>query len=415
MKSCQNINQNPRNCGERAACATVSWVLLRLSTYWFIVLRIANRSPNLYMSGMGNKQVVLVVDDEPANFDVIEILLFKERYELHHKDNGADAIASLVEINPDIILLDVMMPDMDGIEVCQHLKSNRQWQHIPVIIVTALSDKEDLARCLDAGADDFISKPINSIELRARVRSMLRIKSQYDHIQATIMLREEMMQTIVHDLRNPLIGLVLGCDSLKSLDLPDRAQKRVNQIGKTIEQMRSLVDDILTIGRIEANKLILNRTKFDITELAKSAIADFETLATSNQIQLLGEFTTEPAYISGDMHLIRRVLDNLIDNAIKFSPQQSSIILRIKCLPKNPDRQDLIKIEVIDCGIGISAEQKQVIFEKYEVGNIVMGISQIGLGLSFCKMMIESHHGAISVTNNQPKGSIFTILLDREP
>lgn len=367
------------------------------------------------MSGMRNKQVVLVVDDEPSNFDVIEILLFKERYELHHKDNGADAIASLAEINPDIILLDVMMPDMDGIEVCQHLKSNRQWQHIPVIIVTALSDKEDLARCLDAGADDFISKPINSIELRARVRSMLRIKSQYDHIQSTIMLREEMMQTIVHDLRNPLIGLVLGCDSLKSLDLPDRAQKRVNEISKTIEQMRLLVDDILTIGRIEANKLILNRTKFDIAELAKSAIADFETLATSNQIQLLGEFTTEPAYISGDMHLIRRVLDNLIDNAIKFSPQQSSIILRIKCLPKNPDRQDLIKIEVIDCGIGISAEQKQVIFEKYEVGNIVMGISQIGLGLSFCKMMIESHHGAISVINNQPKGSIFTILLDREP
>jgi two-component system sensor histidine kinase/response regulator len=364
---------------------------------------------------MGNKQVVLVVDDEPANFDVIEILLFKEGYELHHKDNGKDAIASLAEINPDIILLDVMMPDMDGIEVCQHLKSNRQWQHIPVIIVTALSDKEDLARCLDAGADDFISKPISSIELRARVRSMLRIKSQYDRIQSTIMLREEMMQTIVHDLRNPLIGIVLGCDSLQSLDLPERAHKRVNQIGKTIEQMRLLVDDILTIGRIEANKLILNRTKFDIAELAKSAIADFKTLVTSKQIQLLGEFAPELAYISGDMHLIRRVLDNLIDNAIKFSPQQSSIIVRIKCLPKNPDHQNLIKIEVIDCGLGISAEQKQVIFEKYEVGNIVVGISQIGLGLSFCKMMIEAHHGVISVTNNQPKGSIFTILLDREP
>jgi len=364
------------------------------------------------MNRIRNKQVILVVDDESANFDVIEILLFKEGYELYHRDSGTEAIASMANINPDLVLLDVMMPDMDGIEVCQKLKNDRQWQHIPIIIVTALSDKEDLARCIDAGADDFISKPINSSELRARVRSMLRIKSQYDHIQATIMLREEMMQTIVHDLRNPLIGILLGCDSLKVLDLSDRAKKKIVQIGQTIEQMRLLVDDILTIGRIEANKLILNHTKFDIAELAKLVIADFETISTNKQIQIFGEFPTEPAYISGDIHLIRRVLDNLVDNALKFSPQQSSITLRVECLPQNPDRQDLIKIEVIDCGIGISPEQKQIIFEKYEVGNIVMGISQIGLGLSFCKMMIEAHQGTISVTNNQPQGSIFTILLD---
>jgi signal transduction histidine kinase len=243
---------------------------------------------------------------------------------------------------------------------------------------------------------------------------MLRIKSQYDRIQETMMLREEMMQTIVHDLRNPLIGILLGCDSLKILELPDRAKRRIVQIGKTIEHMRFLIDDILTIGRIEANKLILNRTTFDITEIAKSAIADFANLSNSKQIQILGEFDTEPAYTSGDKQLISRVLENLLDNAIKFSPQQSSITIRVECLPKHPDRQDLIKIEVIDCGVGISPEQKQVIFEKYEVGNIVLGVSQIGLGLSFCKMMIEAHKGFISVTNNQPKGAIFTILLERE-
>jgi len=368
---------------------------------------------------MGNKQVVLVVDDDPVNFDVIEILLFKEEYELHYKNNGVDAIATLAEINPDIILLDVMMPYMDGIEVCQHIKNAKKWQHVPIIIISALSDKEDLARCLDAGADDFISKPINSLELLARVRSMLRIKSQYDHIQETIMLREEMMQTIVHDLRNPLIGIMLGCESLKAVDMSDRAKKRIDQIGKTTEQMRLLIDDILTIGRIEAKKLTLNLTKIDITEIAKSVIDDFEQLTSSKKIQLVGRFATEPAYTSADMHLIRRVLNNLIDNAIKFSPQQSSIILSVECLPTNfdhqdSDHQDLVKIQVIDCGMGVSPAQKQVIFEKYEVGNIVLGVSQIGLGLSFCKMAIEAHHGAISVTDNQPKGAIFTILLNRE-
>lgn len=373
---------------------------------------------------MGNKQVVLVVDDDPVNFDVIEILLFKEEYELHYKDNGTDAIASLAEIKPDIILLDVMMPYMDGIEVCQQIKNAKKWQHIPIIIISALSDKEDLARCLEAGADDFISKPINSLELCARVRSMLRIKSQYDHIQETMVLREEMMQTIVHDLRNPLVGIMLGCESLKAVDMSDRAKKRIDQIGKTIKQMRLLIDDILTIGRIEAQKLILDLTKIDITEIAKSVINDFEPITLSKKIQLVGRFATEPAYTSADMQLIRRVLTNLIDNAIKFSPQQSSIILSVECLPKNPDHpdpdhldpdhQDLVKIQVIDCGTGVSAAQKQVIFEKYEVGNIVLGVSQIGLGLSFCKMAIEAHQGVICVTDNQPKGAIFTIFLNRE-
>ena len=369
---------------------------------------------------MGNKQVVLVVDDDPVNFDVIEILLSQEEYELHYKDNGADAIATLAEINPDIILLDVMMPYMDGIEVCHQIKNAKKWQHIPVIIISALSDKEDLARCLDAGADDFISKPINSLELRARLRSMLRIKSQHDHIQETILLREEMMQTIVHDLRNPLIGIMLGYESLKALDMvSDRAKKRIDQIGKTIEQMRLLIDDILTIGRIEAKKLTLDLTKIDITEIAKSIINDFEPLTSSKKIQLVGRFATEPAYTSADMQLIRRVLTNLIDNAIKFSPQQSSIILSVECSPANSDHpdsdhQDLVKIQVTDCGAGVSPAQKQVIFEKYEVGNIVLGVSQIGLGLSFCKMAIEAHQGAISVTDNQPKGAIFTIFLNRE-
>lgn len=378
---------------------------------------------------MGNKQVVLVVDDDPVNFDVIEILLFKEEYELHYKDNGADAIASLAEIKPDIILLDVMMPYMDGIEVCQQIKNAKKWQHIPIIIISALSEKEDLARCLEAGADDFISKPINSLELCARVRSMLRIKSQYDHIQETMVLREEMMQTIVHDLRNPLVGIMLGCESLKAVDMSDRAKKRIDQIGKTIKQMRLLIDDILTIGRIEAQKLILDLTKIDITEIAKLVINDFEPITLSKKIQLVGRFATEPAYTSADMQLIRRVLTNLIDNAIKFSPQQSSIILSVECLPKNPDHpdpdhldpdhldpdhQDSVKIQVIDCGTGVSAAQKQVIFEKYEVGNIVLGVSQIGLGLSFCKMAIEAHQGVISVTDNQPKGAIFTIFLNRE-
>lgn len=362
---------------------------------------------------MQKQPVILVVDDESANFDVIEILLFKEGYKLHYQNSGADAIAAFDDIQPDLILLDVMMPDMDGIEVCQKFKNNPRSHHVPIIIITALSEKEDLARCLDTGADDFISKPINSSELRARVRSMLRIKSQYDFIQETMNLREEMMQAIVHDLRNPLIGIKLGCDSLKYMEMIDRAKTRINQICTTVEQMRLLIDDILTIGRIESNKLALNSLKIDLVEIAQLSISSFEPLAASHDIQIIAILPSTPCHVCGDPHLIRRVFDNLIDNAIKFSPESSSITIRVEEFPHNPDRQDLVKIEVVDFGEGVSPEQKQIIFERYEVGKIVLGVSQIGIGLSFCKMAIEAHGGSISVSNNHPTGSIFTVILEK--
>lgn len=137
-----------------------------------------------------NKQYsILIIDDEESIFEVIEGLLYREGYNLSYVNSGQTALEQIDDIQPDVILLDLMMPQMDGIETCQHLKSNERWCHIPIIMVTALSSKEDLARCLNAGADDFLSKPINSIELRARVRSMLRIKLQYDALVANQRLR----------------------------------------------------------------------------------------------------------------------------------------------------------------------------------------------------------------------------------
>ncbi|OLP16704.1 GGDEF domain-containing response regulator [Leptolyngbya sp. 'hensonii'] len=137
---------------------------------------------------------VLVIDDEPDNLDVIEALLFGFGYELHYAPNGQSAIASLDLFQPDVILLDVMMPGMNGIEVCRRIKAMPKWESVPIIMVTALSSKEDLARCLSAGADDFISKPVNSLELRSRVRSMLRIHQQYQQLETFNATLEETVQ-----------------------------------------------------------------------------------------------------------------------------------------------------------------------------------------------------------------------------
>ena len=153
---------------------------------------------------------VLVVDDQPDNFDVIEALLPSETYQLHYANCGKDAIASLDKFNPDLILLDVMMPDLDGIEVCKQIKLMSKWHAVPIIMVTALSGKEELARCLAAGADDFINKPVNSIELLARVNSMLRIKRQHDRIKSYSKLQRNNIHTLSNNLNDIKLDLAVG-------------------------------------------------------------------------------------------------------------------------------------------------------------------------------------------------------------
>jgi two-component system, sensor histidine kinase and response regulator len=153
---------------------------------------------------------VLVVDDEPDNFDVIEALLPSETYQLHYANCGKDAIASLDKFDPDLILLDVMMPDLDGMEVCKQIKLMSKWHAVPIIMVTALSGKEDLARCLAAGADDFINKPVNGIELIARVNSMLRIKRQHDRIKSFSKLQRNNIKSLSNNLHEIRADLAVG-------------------------------------------------------------------------------------------------------------------------------------------------------------------------------------------------------------
>jgi two-component system, sensor histidine kinase and response regulator len=153
---------------------------------------------------------ILIVDDEPDNFDVIEALLPSETYQLHYANCGKDAIASLDKFDPDLILLDVMMPDLDGIEVCKQIKLMSKWHAVPIIMVTALSGKEDLARCLAAGADDFINKPVHSLELLARVNSMLRIKRQHDRIKSFSKLQRNNIHTLSNNLNEIKLDLAVG-------------------------------------------------------------------------------------------------------------------------------------------------------------------------------------------------------------
>ncbi len=356
---------------------------------------------------METQPSILIVDDEPDNFDVIETLLADEGYQLHYAPNGQNALDRLETFQPDVILLDVMMPGISGIEVCQTIKTDPRWQTIPIVMVTALNTKEDLARCMAVGASDFISKPVNSTELRARVRSMLKIKQQYDDLQALLKLREDMVNMIVHDLRNPLASILLSTDILRFPGLTaENQQKKVNQIAIAGHQLQALIDSLLMMAKLESGKMVLECSKTSLFAPCLASVQNFEAIAAQKKVKLTTRLAQPDGMINVDPAIFRRILDNLLSNAIKFSPPDNEVLLLANYLEPGG-----AKIQVVDSGPGVREEFKQGIFEKYEVGTLMKGVSQIGLGLAFCKMAIEAHGGTISVTDNRPKGSIFSISL----
>ncbi len=354
---------------------------------------------------MERESIVLIVDDEPDNFDVIDALLSQEGYQLAYVSDADQALNLLKTSLPDVILLDVMMPGTSGIEFCKLFKANPEWSHIPVIIVTALSTKEDLSQCLDAGADDFISKPVNGMELRARIRSMLRIKKQYDRVQGLLQLREDMVNMMVHDLRNPLAGIIFSVGMLKRPKLsPEKQQQKIEQIELSGRKLQSMIDSLLMMAKLESNKMILNFKPTDLSEICTSAITDFQPIALQSNLEILSDLPIFGGSISVDAAIFRRVVDNLLSNAIKFSPSNSQILVKANYLEEGG-----AKVQVIDSGSGVNQATKAKIFEKYEIGNFREGVNQIGLGLAFCKIAIEAHGGNITIEDNQPQGAIFTI------
>lgn len=352
---------------------------------------------------------VLVIDDEPDNFDVVEALLYEENYDLHYASSGENIFARLARVDPDVLLLDVMMPDVDGLALCHQIRSHAQWRNLPIIMVTALTNKEDLAACLEAGADDFISKPVNKTELKARIHSILRIKAQYDNLQALLRLQEDMMHMVVHDLRNPLTVVALAAGMLQLPNLkPEMRQQKVEQITLSVQRLQSLIDSILLMAKLQTGKLTLDYTPIDLQDYCTDTIEEFQTIAQeySVRLRLVFDEASVPLTLALDKTLFRRILDNLIANALKFSPPNSTVTLRVY-----GDDQGSTFFAIQDEGPGVDPKLQDQIFERYEIGNAVQNVAQLGLGLAFCKMAIEAHGGNITVANNETQGSTFTVCM----
>lgn len=365
-------------------------------------------------------KTILIIDDQVDNFEIMEALLSNDAYQLYYASSGIKAFSLLETVEPDVILLDVMMPEMSGTEVCKRLKSSDIHKSIPVIMVTALDTKEDLAHALDQGANDFVTKPINSLELRSRVRAHLRTKSEHDELkkllklrEEALMLREDLSNMIVHDLRNPLATIILAAgivqrymdmDNIDRLDQRPLILKKIAQILESGHKLEEMIAGLLLMAKLESDKILFNPVPTDLYELGVRAIKDFELVANSCEIQLISDLPDPNKTVLTDATILRRVIDNLLSNALKFSPKGSQVALSLEYLSENHFR-----VQVTDTGEGINKIEKEKIFEKFEIGNLKKNTSQTGLGLAFCKIAIEAQGGTLAIADNTPQGAIFMI------
>ncbi len=387
---------------------------------------IFNKENNL----MKNSISILVVDDEPENFDVIEGLFLNQDYELSYAPNGQDALESLGNyFHPDIILLDVMMPGIDGIEVCRQIKAMPEWEAVPIIMITALTAKEDLARCLAAGADDFISKPVNSLELRARVHSMVRIKQQYDKIQnwsklqqSTIQLLESSLTelrgnlagSLSHELNTPLNGILSSFLLLDSyLDEMDAEEiQEIINIGTTsAKRLEKVTQKFLTYLYLElkTDKFLNDRTPdMDIqgVETETSLISEVAT-AKAQAFERLNDLTLEiqDATIRLTYQHLYWLIDELLDNAFKFSEPQTPVKISGQVV------DEVFKLNISDCGRGMTQEQIDKIgafmqFERYEYEQ-----QGVGLGLKIAHKIVDLYEGKVSIFSTYQQETTVQIEL----
>jgi two-component system, sensor histidine kinase and response regulator len=360
---------------------------------------------------------VLVVDDTST----VRVLLTRYVEKMGHVvtavSDGREAIELLRERDFDLVLLDVMMPEMDGYAVLEAMKADSRLRQIPVVMVSGLDELESVVRCIEHGAEDYLPKPINPTLLRARVGACLEKKRLWDELQEKYRqlqelerLRDELTDMVVHDLRTPLTSLLTGLyalDSLGDLSPSQRETWKISLSGG--RKLLAMINDLLDISKMEAGSLQLERRATPIRELVESAVEQVIQLARDQEIELEVEICTRPRTVPCDAEKVCRTLVNLLGNALRFTPPRGRITVRVS---PTPDGTALL-FQVSDTGEGIPQSAFERIFEKFgQVQNRERGQPRsTGLGLTFCKMVVEAHGGRIGVESELGKGSTFSFTI----
>jgi signal transduction histidine kinase len=355
---------------------------------------------------------LLVVDDLPDNSFLIQAILEEQGYLVEIADEGQDALKRIVSDPPDLVLLDVMMPDINGYEVTQQIRNNPNLPFIPILLITAY-DHSSVVQGLDLGADDFVRKPVEVDELLARVRALLRLKQSIDERDRISRQREDFVSRLAHDLRTPLIAadrmLLLLFEGTFG-ELPTEANEALEMMSRNNKNLLQLVNKLLQVYRFEAGQQRLNFTDLDFVQLLQEVIQELQPLMKDKGLVLHQEIEPDFPKLEGDRLELRRVLTNLIGNAIHYTEAGSITVRLTKMVEMEAfDPTQWMCFAVEDTGIGISQQQQQQLFEPFRPGTDQRSGS--GLGLYLSRYIVEAHHGALTVKSELQQGSCFTVCL----
>jgi len=410
---------------------------------------------------------ILVVDDAPENLELLGAHLTEAGYHILTAANGQEALTAVAAHAPDLILLDVMMPVLDGYEVCRRLKSNEETAFIPIVMLTALQDFEHRLRGIELGADDFLTKPFNHLELLTRVRSLLRVKSLHDQVAAYNRLLEEMvaertqaleraltdlkemdrlksefLANISHELRTPLTPIKGYLPCLLRGDFGALAPKQsliLGHISESVERLHRLIEDLLAFMQWESGEISLRFEAARVESVVKTAMRRVAAAVKEKGVELTIGLDANLPPVRADAAALGRAIEHLLENAVKFTPNGGRVtvtarricdcqfpIADLKAGDADPQSQisnqkpkirDFVEIAVTDTGVGIPTEVISKIFDRfYQVDSSpTRQHGGTGLGLAIVKRILDAHEAPIAVESLPGQGTTFSIRLPVAP
>ncbi|NUN65336.1 response regulator [Pseudanabaena biceps] len=387
---------------------------------------------------------ILIVDDTIYNIQLLSLMLVRQKYQVYQATSGLEALEKANQILPDIILLDIRMPDLDGYEVCKRLKENPTTKSIPIIFISSVEEPSEKVEAFSVGGVDYVSKPFQLIEVLARIETHLRLCSlqkklqeQNEQLQLSAevlsrslkherelsQMKSDFISVVSHEFRTPLTTIQSASELLEYYEWTKEEQvEQLHQIQSEVKHMTELMEDVLFLSRTNANKSKINLTQFDLlnfyVQLLKKMqktfakdnilqssiyIASTNTTIENPQSQSNVEFA--PVMVRMDEKLLRQILTNLITNAIKYSPKDSLISVQFAIA------LDQVTFVIKDQGIGISEDDLTHLFSAFHRGKNVGVLPGTGLGLSIVKNCVNTHNGTIAVQSTLNIGTEFTVVL----
>lgn len=361
------------------------------------------------------KGFILIVDDIPKNLQLLGSTLRDQGYKIAAVSKSEQVLDSARKYQPDLILLDVMMPGKNGFEVCEDLKEDPELNHIPVIFLTAKVEQESIIKGLSLGGADYVTKPFNNQELLARVdthislkQSKDQLKEQNQKLEELSLMKDRIYSVIGHDLRGPVNGISgvinMLLNDLENTD-PQKLKRFLTLINESSTNLWNLLTDLLSWARVQSKELKVNRSNFYLLRAIEDDAKAMKLIADKKAIKIRIH-PEEDFEINADKSFIRTIIRNFLSNALKFSDKNGSTI------DINIEFNENLKISVKDHGIGMSEQVKERLFKmEHPKDESSMNINGAGFGLLLCNELAKLHGGSISVDSKEGSGSTFTLMI----